>query len=64
MKILPINHYETSYKGPKMPNAINLVDKTKQEYIEELKLISAFKKFENDFRATMETFVYMIKNIG
>ena len=61
MKILPINQYETSYKGSKMPNALKLVDKTKQEYLEELKLSSAFKKFENDFRATMEAFIYMIK---
>ena len=64
MKVLPINNSETAYKGSKIPHFAKLINKTKQENIEVLELANTFKKFEKDFRTTMQTFIYMVKNIG
>lgn len=64
MKIQPIRICELAYKGSKIPDSAKLINKAKLENIEALKLASVFEKFEKDFRTTMETFVYMVKNIG
>ena len=61
MKVFPIVDYETSYKGSKISNTAKIVNLNKQAYIEELKLNSVFSKFEEDFRATMQAFIYMVR---
>lgn len=65
MRIQPIANYNVSSKNnPKFPTSRMLNNKAKMDYINEFKLASIFEKFEKDFRTTMETFVYMVKNIG
>ena len=65
MKIQPIANYNVSNKGNlKIPASNRLIDKGKMDDINALKLADVFEKFENDFRTTMETFIYMVKNIG
>lgn len=61
MKILPINTYNTSYKGSKIPKSAKLIDIKKQNDIEALGLANTFKKFEENLRTTIQTFIYMIK---
>lgn len=64
MNVQPINSYSTSYKGSKIPKSAKLVNMKKRNDIEALELASTFRKFEEDFRTAIQTFVYMVKNIG
>ena len=61
MKIQPINNFRTSFTGSKIPVSAKLINESKKDNIEALKLASAFKKFEENIRTTMQTFIYMIK---
>lgn len=62
MKIQPVGNYNIAQKGaPKSQNVLN--NTVKSSNIDSADLASVFEKFEKDFRTTMETFVYMVKNV-
>ena len=66
MKIQPIDVKQNAYKGKfKAPYSLKVTNLQKNEYINEIKALciaDVFKKFEENFRTTMETFIYMIKH--
>ena len=66
MKIQPIDVKQNAYKSKfKFSDSSKVKNLQKNEYINEIKslcIADVFKKFEENFRTTMETFIYMIKH--
>ena len=66
MKIQPITTTQNTFKSKMgVPTTSKFVNIQKNEYINELKamhIADIFEKFEENFRTTMETFIYMIKH--
>lgn len=66
MKIQTVTTTQSAFKSKMVvPKTSKFVDIQKNEYINELKamqIADIFEKFEENFRTTMETFIYMIKH--
>ena len=62
MNIQPINCYTITCEGSsKIPKKSYLIHQKKFDNNQALNLANAFRKFENKFRETMQTLIYMIK---
>ncbi len=66
MKIQPVTANQNTYKSKTViPKSSRFVEIQKREFIDELKathIADVFKKFEENLRTTMDTFIYMIQH--
>ena len=63
MKIHPVDRYNITDKAAnnRIPKNASVVYQEKSNYIQNLKLASAFDNFEQSMKKTIELFVYMVK---